>query len=155
MLNRDYLDLLSAFSRHGVEYLLVGAYAMAVHGQPRATMDIDLWVRSAPENAQRIVAALAEFGAPSEACDPRPYQVPGTVIQIGVAPRRIDLLTRIDGVEFDSACARAIGVEVNGLRVPTIGLDDLIANKRATGRAQDRLDADRLAGRTRDSDSGT
>jgi len=145
MLNPDYRDLLSAFSRHRVEYLMVGAYAMAAHGQPRATMDIDLWLRVSPENARRTVAALVEFGAPPGALDPAPFESPGTVIQLGVAPRRIDLLTRIDGVEYEHAAERALPVAIDGLVIPTIGLADLIANKRATGRPQDVVDAERLA----------
>jgi hypothetical protein len=146
MLNRDYSELLSAFADQEVEYLLVGAYAMAVHGQPRATMDIDLWLRVSAANAERVCAALAQFGAPAEAVDLRNFLDPGTVVQIGVAPRRIDLLTRIDGLEFDAASIRASIATIGGLRIPVIGLADLIANKRATGRAQDRIDAERLAG---------
>lgn len=145
MLNRDYSELLSAFSHHQVEYLLVGAYAMAVHGQPRATLDIDLWLRVSAANAARVCAALAEFGAPAEAVELHSFLVPGTVVQIGVAPRRIDLLTRIDGVEFDAASARAAIAEIGGLTIPVIGLADLIANKRATGRPQDRIDAEQLS----------
>lgn len=146
MLNPDYRDLLSAFSRHGVEYLLVGAYAMAAHGQPRATMDIDLWLKVSPENARRAVAALEAFGAPADALDASSFERPGTVVHLGVAPRRIDLLTRIDGVEYAAAAGRALQVAIDGLVIPTIGLADLIANKRATGRAQDLVDADRLTG---------
>lgn len=125
---------------------MVGAYAMAVHGQPRATMGIDLWLRVSPENARRTVAALEEFGAPPGALDPAPFESPGTVIQLGVAPRRIDLLTRIDGVHYDRAAGRALQVAIDGLVIPTIGLADLIANKRATGRPQHHVDADRLSG---------
>jgi hypothetical protein len=109
MLNPDYRDLLSAFSRHEVEYLLVGAYAMAAHGQPRATMDIDLWLKVSPENARRAVAALEAFGAPADALDASSFERPGTVVHLGVAPRRIDLLTRIDGVEYAAAAGRAAG----------------------------------------------
>lgn len=145
MLNPDYQDLLSAFSRHGVEFLLVGAYAMAAHGQPRATMDIDLWLKVSEENAGRAVAALREFGAPSDVLDASAFLAPGTVVQLGVAPRRIDLLTRIDGVEFADAAQRALVLTIDGIVVPTIGLADLITNKRATGRLQDQVDAERLA----------
>lgn len=106
MSNPDYRDLLSAFCRHRVEYLLVGAYATAVHGQPRASMNIDLWLRVSSENARRTVEALQEFGAPPGALDPAPFESPGTVIQLGVDPRRIDLLTRVDGVGFDEAAGR-------------------------------------------------
>lgn len=144
MLNPDYRDLLSALSRHGVEFLLVGAYAMAAHGQPRATMDIALWLRVLDENARRAVAALQDFGAPPAALDAPAFMTPGTVVQLGVAPRHIDLLTRIDGVEFDDAVRRALRITIDGIVVPTIGLADLIANKRATGRPQDQVDAERL-----------
>ncbi|MCE3004532.1 MAG: hypothetical protein LW860_17800 [Xanthomonadaceae bacterium] len=108
-------------------------------------MDIDLWLRVSAANAERVCAALAQFGAPAEAVDVRNFLDPGTVVQIGVAPRRIDLLTRIDGLEFDAASIRASIATIGGLRIPVIGLADLITNKRATGRAQDRIDAERLA----------
>ena len=146
MLNPDYRDLLSAFANSRVEFVLVGAYAMAAHGQPRATMDIDLLIRPTAENVGRVVAALREFGAPAAAIDSKALGTPGTVVQIGVAPRRIDLLTRLTGVDTGQALARAQAIEVDGLRIPVLALADLIANKRATGRAQDRIDADRLEG---------
>lgn len=146
MLNPDYRDLLSAFANSRVEFVVVGAYAMAAHGQPRATMDIDLLIRPTAENVARVVAALREFGAPDEAIDSKALGTPGTVVQIGLAPRRIDLLTRLTGVDTGQALARAQAIEVDGLRIPVLALPDLIANKRATGRAQDRIDADRLEG---------
>ncbi|MBL8274917.1 MAG: nucleotidyltransferase [Xanthomonadales bacterium] len=146
MLNPDYRDLLSAFANSRVEFVLVGAYAMAAHGQPRATMDIDLLVRPTAENVARMVAALREFGAPEGSIDAQALGTPGMVVQIGVAPRRVDLLTRLTGVATDAAFAHALPVEIEGLRIPVLALGDLIANKRATGRAQDRLDADRLEG---------
>ena len=144
MLNPDYRDLLSAFANSQVEFVLVGAYAMAAHGQPRATLDIDLLVRPTDQNVARIVAALREFGAPEPSIDANALRTPGMVVQIGVAPRRIDLLTRLSGVATDAAFAHALPIDVEGLRIPVLAVEDLIANKRATGRAQDRLDADRL-----------
>jgi hypothetical protein len=144
MLNPDYRDLLSEFANSGVEYVLVGAYAMAAHGQPRATMDIDLLIRGTEDNLDRVVAALRAFGAPESAIDRRALATPGMVVQIGIEPRRIDLLTRLTGVEtdrvFDSATTQVVG----DLRIPVIALDHLIQNKRATGRPQDLVDAERL-----------
>ena len=103
MLNPDYRDMLSAFSGEKVEYLLVGAYAMAVHGLPRATGDIDLWVRRTSQNAQRIVRALALFGAPLSRITADDFTKDDVVFQIGVVPRRIDILTSVSGVGFDEA----------------------------------------------------
>lgn len=144
MLNRDYRELLSLFADSGVDYLLVGAYAMAAHGQPRATMDIDLLIDPSPANIDRVVAALSAFGAPAHAIDRDALGSPGMVVQIGVAPRRIDLLSRLTGVDSEAAFANALRVGIDGLCISVLALDDLIENKRATGRPQDRLDAERL-----------
>ena len=103
MLNPDFAEMLRALSAEGVEYLLVGAYAMAAHGVPRATGDIDIWVRPSPENANRVLRALARFGAPLSDLTATDLQRDGTVFQLGVPPRRIDLLTSIDGVTFEDA----------------------------------------------------
>jgi hypothetical protein len=128
-MNPDFSDMLSALSAEGVEYLLIGAYAMAVHGVPRATGDIDVWVRPSPDNADRVLLALARFGAPLGELSAADLAGEGTVFQVGVAPNRVDLMTAIDG-----------------LTVPVIGRDDLIKNKRATGRVRDRVDAEHLEG---------
>jgi hypothetical protein len=142
--NPDFSDMLSALSAEGVEYLLVGAYAMAVHGVPRATSALDVWVRPSPENAGRVFKALARFGAPLSELTVSDLAKPGTVFQIGVAPHRVDVLTAIDGVSFDDAWPRRATTRVSGLEIPVIGRDDLIRNKRATGRPRDLADADRL-----------
>jgi Nucleotidyl transferase of unknown function (DUF2204) len=136
--------MLSALSAEGVEHLLVGAYAMAVHGVPRATGDIDLWVRPSQANAAKVLRALARYGAPIGALTLDDLAKPGTVFQIGVAPHRIDVLTAIDGVEFEKAWSRRTTTDIAGLTVPVIGREDLIRNKRSTGRARDEADADRL-----------
>ena len=103
MLNPDFRDMLSALSAERAEYLLVGAYAVAVHGLPRATGDLDIWIRASDANARRVWRALGRFGAPLSELREADLQTPGIVVQIGVAPRRIDLLTAIDGVAFDEA----------------------------------------------------
>jgi hypothetical protein len=144
LLNPDFRDILSEFAAARVEFLLVGAYALASHGLPRATGDIDLWVRCSPENAQRIMAALARFGAPLADVTEQDFRSPGIVLQIGLAPRRIDLLTAIDGVEFEEAWRDRVEVAIDHLTVPVISREHLLQNKRATGRAKDRLDARRL-----------
>jgi hypothetical protein len=144
VLNPDFRDMLSALSDEGADYLLVGAYAVAVYGLPRATGDLDLWVRVSPQNAARVLRALARFGAPLTDVREADLNRPGTVVQIGVAPRRIDLLTTLDGLEFDEAWARRTHVDVEGLRVPVIARADLVRNKKAVGRPQDLADVARL-----------
>ncbi len=146
MLNPDYRDMLYAFSEEGVRYLLVGAYALAVHGHVRATGDMDLWVERGEDNARRVMAALARFGAPLHEIEARDFGTPNTVFQIGVAPRRIDILTTIDAVEFDEAWLEREEVEVGGLKVPVVGRRHLLRNKRATGRPKDEADAVWLEG---------
>ena len=104
-MNPDFRDMLSALSAEGAEFLVVGAYAMAVHGVPRATGDIDLWVRPTPANAAIVMRAIQRFGAPLDLVQPGGLATPGLALQIGVPPRRIDVLTTIDGVSFDDAWA--------------------------------------------------
>lgn len=145
-MNEDFLDMLSALSEAGAEYLVVGAYAMAAHGRPRATGDLDLWIRPTPENAERVWRALTVFGAPLHDLSPEELSQPDLVLQIGVAPRRIDLLTSVTGVEFDEAWERRIAADVPTMRVPVIGREDLIRNKRALDRPRDRADLALLEG---------
>ena len=144
MLNPDYRDMLSAFADAEVDYLVIGAYAMAAHGHPRATGDIDLWVRSTSTNANRVLEALSAFGAPLAKVDREDLQTPDTVFQIGVSPRRIDILTTIEGVDFEEAWSERMTIEIEGLTVPIISREHLIANKRALGRQQDLADIERL-----------
>jgi len=144
LLNPDFRDILSGFSEEKVEFLLVGAYALAVYGLPRATGDIDLWIRLSAENARRVARALVTFGAPSSNISEEQLKTPGTVLQIGVAPRRIDILTSIDGVDFDDAWRDRTETLVEGLKVSVIGRRHLIQNKKAVGRPQDLADIARL-----------
>ena len=146
MLNPDFRDMLSALSEHDVEYMVVGAYALAYHGLPRATGDIDIWLRCSPENAKRAWAALQAFGAPLAGIAIEDFESPGNVIQIGVAPRRIDIMTSIDGVEFNDATDDRAVTSIDGILVPIIGRQQLISNKRAAGRPQDIADLAWLEG---------
>ena len=144
MLNSDYKDMLQVLLDNGVKFLLVGAYAMGVHGYPRATGDIDIWVEPSAENSERVYRSMAAFGAPLHEIDEATFATPGIVFQIGVAPRRIDIITAISGVEFDDAYQQRQIVEIEDLSIPLLSLGDLIRHKRATGRDKDRLDADQL-----------
>ena len=144
MLNSDYKDMLQVLLDNGVNFLLVGAYAMGVHGYPRATGDIDIWVEPSAENSARVYRSMEAFGAPLQEIDESTFATPGIVFQIGVAPRRIDIITTISGVRFDEARRQQQIAEIEDLPVPILSLSDLIRNKRATGRDKDRLDADRL-----------
>jgi hypothetical protein len=140
MLNPDFRDILSAFAEHGVDYMVVGAYALAYHGLPRATGDIDLWVQCSRDNAERVWAGLLAFGAPLGGLSIDDLCNVGTVVQIGVAPRRIDVLTAIDGVAYAEAAGDKEIAEIEGLQVPIIGKKHLIENKRAAGRPKDLAD---------------
>ncbi|MBK6672894.1 MAG: nucleotidyltransferase [Proteobacteria bacterium] len=123
---------------------MIGAYAVAAYGFPRATKDIDILVGPSPDNASSVMKALARFGAPLDGVSAEDFSTEGIVFQIGNSPRRIDILTRISGVEFQQAYERRQVVELEGIQVPVISLEDLIANKRATGRLQDLADVERL-----------
>ena len=144
MLNSDYKDMLQALLDNDVNFLLVGAYAMGAHGYPRATGDIDIWVEPSAENSARVYRSMIAFGAPLHEIDESTFATPGVVFQIGVAPRRIDIITTISGVQFDDARRQQQIAEIEDLPVPILSINDLIRNKRATGRDKDRLDADRL-----------
>lgn len=144
MLNSDYKDMLQVLLDNGVKFLLVGAYAMGAHGYPRATGDIDIWVEPSAENSERIYQSMVAFGAPLHEIDEVTFTKPGVVFQIGIAPRRIDIITAISGIGFDDAYQQKQIVDMEGLSIPIISLGDLIKNKRATGRDKDRLDADQL-----------
>jgi hypothetical protein len=146
MLNSDYRDILLALSARKAKFLLVGAYAMAVHGYPRSTMDIDLWVMPSPENALLVLQALGDFGVPLGDLTSEDLQKEDIVFQIGVPPRRIDILTSIDGLKFEDAFTQSVTVEIEGIPVHVLSVPDLITNKRATGRTRDLADVETLEG---------
>jgi hypothetical protein len=147
--NQDFLDLLSAFNAAEVRYLVVGAYAVGVHGHLRATKDLDVWIEASPDNAVRAVSALKAFGAPLGDLTARDFETPGNGFMMGSPPRRIDVLTQIDGVRFEDVAGRAVAASFAGVTTRVIGLDDLLVNKRAAGRLQDLADV-RVLERIRD-----
>jgi hypothetical protein len=140
LLNQDFRDLLSVFNDHGVEFLVVGAHALAAHGHVRATKDLDVWVRPSASNARRVISALQAFGAPTDAVSESDFATPGITFQIGVEPVRIDIITAIDGVSFEPAWQNRIAAEYGGVTVFVLSKDDLITNKRASARPQDLAD---------------
>jgi hypothetical protein len=144
MPSRDFRDLFAAFNAEGVEYLLVGAHALAVHGHLRATKDLDVWVRPSMGNAERVIAALRAFGAPTDQVTVDDFARVGITFQIGVDPLRIDILTTIDGVSFDEAWANRVQARFNDQSVNVISKGDLILNKRSSGRTQDLADLEQL-----------
>ena len=144
MLNEDYRDMLHALSDEKVRFLLVGAYALAAYGYPRATMDIDIWVMPSPQNADAVLKALRRFGATLLNLTLEDLQEEGTVFQIGVAPRRIDIITSASGLQFEEAYARSLSVTIEGIEVRILSIDDIIRNKRASGRTKDLADAEIL-----------
>jgi hypothetical protein len=144
MLNEDYKDMLSALAEEKAKFLLVGAYAMAVHGYPRATVDLDIWVMPSPDNAEAVMRALKRFGAPVQNLSTSDFEGEDLVLQIGVAPRRIDILTGVTGLSFEEAMAHSVEVDLEGMRVLVLSIDDLIRNKRATGRTKDLADAEAM-----------
>ena len=144
ILNNDYRDILHALSERKVKFLLVGAYAMAAHGYPRSTMDIDLWVMTDPENTCLVLSALEDFGAPSGDLSPDDFQKEGLIFQIGVAPRRIDIITSVDGLNFTEAFSRSEIIEIDAIPVHVLSIPDIIINKRSTGRLKDQADVEAL-----------
>lgn len=141
-LNDDFLDILRALVEAGAEFVVVGAHAMAIHGVPRATGDFDVLVHPTPENARRVLGAVEAFGAPIEAHGVKraDFEAPGNVYQVGLPPRRIDLMTGLSGVDFAEAWASRVEIEIEGMQIPFLGLEALRRNKRATGRDKDLLD---------------
>jgi hypothetical protein len=143
-MNPDFVDLLRAFSDAEVRFLIVGAYALAHHGRPRATGDLDVWVDATAENAPRVIQALEAFGAPLQEVAQDDFARPGVVFQMGVPPGRIDILTELTGLRFDDAWATRECGQFGDLAVDFIGRDAFVRNKRETGRAKDLGDIEGL-----------
>jgi len=140
----DFADFLKLLNSHAVEFLLIGGYAVGIHGYPRGTADLDVWIASTPVNAQRIVDALRDFGFNTPELNPSLFLDPDKVVRIGVPPLRIDILTTIAGVSFGDCFGRREVVSVGDVQIPVISLPDLKANKQATGRSQDLADLEHL-----------
>jgi predicted nucleotidyltransferase len=144
MLNKDYKDILQSLNEERVSYILVGAYALAAYGYVRATMDIDIWVEPSRENSRLVIKALSRFGAPLLDLTEEDLQSDDTVFQIGVAPRRIDIITGASGLYFEEAIKNAKRTTVDGIELNILSLEDLIKNKTATGRPKDIVDVEML-----------
>ena len=151
-MNADFLDLVRSLHNAGARFLVVGAHALAAHGVTRATGDLDVWVQPTPENAGAVWRALAEFGVPLAALGVRmeDFAESGNVVQLGAPPRRIDILTAIDGVDFASAWSARVNRAIDGVPFPFLGRDDLLRNKRAAARPKDLLDIELLTAGGRD-----
>jgi predicted nucleotidyltransferase len=143
-LTRDFKEFLRSLNDQGVEYLVIGGHAVAYHGYPRATADLDVWVAVTESNAACLVAALKAFGFDVPELTPSLFLRPDRVIRMGVAPNQIEIQTGIDGVRFPDCHPRRISAELDGVRVHFIGLEDLKINKRASGRNKDLADLDQL-----------
>lgn len=136
----DFEELLACFHRHHVRYVIVGAHAVALHAKPRYTKDFDLLVEPAPANAQRIMAALGDFGFGEIGLTLNDFNVPGRITQLGIAPNRIDIATSIDGISFDEAWDTRVDAPFGSQPASYIGFEALVKNKRAAGRPQDIAD---------------
>ena len=146
MLNKDYKEMLQIVLDNKVRFLVVGAYAMGAYGYPRATGDFDICVETSSENSEKIYQSLLEFGAPLSELTKTTFCEEGIVFQIGVAPRRIDIITKIDGVDFHKAYSDKQEIDIEDIIIPFLSKEHLIRNKESTGREKDRLDAKYLRG---------
>ena len=144
MLNRDFKEFIQSLNDSGVRYLVIGGYAVALHGYPRYTKDLDIWIETSPENAERMVKALEQFGFASLGLQEADFMVPHQIIQLGYPPSRIDLISTPAGVDFERCYASRVKVEIEGVTVHFIDLENLRLNKRATGRLQDLADLEHL-----------
>ena len=146
MMNKDLKDILCAFNDHNVDYLVVGAYAVGVHAEPRATKHLDILIRTSTENSESVFRALAEYGAPLAGLSPASFrEEPGSVFQIGLPPFRIDILQRIEAIDFDEAWKDRVEALVeNDVPAHVISREHLIKNKLAVGRLQDLADVEKI-----------
>ena len=140
----DFEELLAAFNANRVRAIIVGAHALAFHGRPRFTKDLDILIEPSVENAERVVQSLAEFGFGSVGLTAADFAEPGPIVQLGVAPNRIDLLTAIDGVTFEEAWNGRVEGHFGQQRVAFLGRAEFLRNKRASGRPQDLADIDAI-----------
>jgi len=144
VLNQDFKEFIQSLNDNQVRYLVIGGYAVAFHGHPRYTKDMDVWIAMKPDNAAKMVKALEQFGFGSLGLRAEDFLVPDQIIQLGYAPSRIDLLTTLEGVEFENCYASRVEVEIDEIKANFIDLDNLKRNKKATGRHQDLADLENL-----------
>ena len=144
MFNQDFKEFIESLNANRVRYLVVGGYAVALHGYPRYTKDLDIWIESSPENAQALVLALTQFGMASLGLTKSDFLDPEQVVQIGYPPNRIDILSTVSGLEFTSCYAQRVKTILDGVEVNFIDLENLRKNKKASGRLQDLADLENL-----------
>jgi len=144
MFNQDFKEFIESLNANRVHYLVVGGYAVALHGYPRYTKDLDIWIESSPENAQALVQALTQFGMESLGLTESDFLDPEQVVQIGYPPNRIDILSTVSGLEFNSCFAQRVKTMLDGVEVNFINLENLRKNKKASGRLQDLADLENL-----------
>jgi predicted nucleotidyltransferase len=142
----DFRDFLQFLNEEKVEYLLIGGWAVAYHGAPRYTADIDVWVAMDADNARRIIKALERFGFTHGEVSEADFLRDGAIIRMGMIPSRIEIMNRISGVEFRQCYEKRLDVEIEGLRIPVISLEDLLTNKRSSRRGKDIIDVEHLTG---------
>ena len=144
MLSQDFREFIELLNSNEVRYLIVGGYAVAVHGYPRYTKDLDVWIYADSENVEKLISALKQFGFGSLGLTPDDFLTPDQVIQLGYPPNRIDLLTSLKGVEFNNAYESRDQIEIDGLFADFVDLENLKKNKASTGRPQDIADLENL-----------
>jgi len=144
MLNPDFKEFIGSLNDNQVRYLVVGGYAVALHGYPRYTNDLDIWIEMSSENARKMVKALEQFGFASLGLKEHNFQVEDQIIQLGYAPNRIDILNSLPGVEFNECFDARLEVDIDEVRVNFIDLENLRKNKRVSGRLQDQADLEKL-----------
>ncbi|GCA95080.1 DUF6036 family nucleotidyltransferase [Microcystis aeruginosa] len=147
MLNQDFKEFIQLLNNNQVKYLVIGGYAVAVHGHPRYTKDIDIWIEMSSENTQKLMRALTEFGFGSLGLTAEDFQTPDQIIQLGYPPSRIDLITTPDGIDFMTCYQTKIEIKMNDVVVNFIDLESLKKNKKASGRLQDLADLENLSNR--------
>lgn len=146
VLNKDFREFIELLNAHEVQYIIVGGYAVAFHGYPRYTKDIDFWILPHPQNAEKLLAVLREFGFSSLDLTVDDFSLPNKVVQLGNPPYRIDIVTSISGVSFLDCLPSSIETKIDDVDVRFIGLEDLKKNKRSTGRLRDLSDLEELEG---------
>lgn len=144
VINKDFREFIQLLNEHKVRYLVIGGYAVAFHGYPRYTKDIDIWVWLDKENAEQLIKVLNDFGFGSLDLKAKDFLNPDQIVQLGYPPNRIDIVTEINGVEFETCYSSKIEVSIEGTLINFIDLDNLKKNKRATGRYQDLADLEHL-----------
>lgn len=143
-LPQDFKEFLKLLTDHAVDYLLIGGYAVGYYGYPRTTADMDIWVSPDAANAAKLVGVFNEFGMISDEVTPALFRRPGNIVRMGVPPMRIEIMNAIDGVEFHECAERATTATIDGVTVRLISIDDLRANKLASGRYKDLDDMEHL-----------